>query len=126
MAGVRLGMTQAQVKAALGEPLRVVTGSSEFGPYTEFRYPHRVTVSFQGHALVTAIQTSGSFERTANGIGVGSTEAQVEANVPGARCVVELGFRHCYVGRFEPGRRVTDFVIKAGRVTRITVGFVID
>jgi hypothetical protein len=126
MAGARLGMTQTQVKGVLGEPLRVVTGSNDFGSYTQFRYPHRVTVTFQGDAAVTSVETAGRFERTAAGIGVGSTETQLKAGVAGVRCVTEFGFRHCYVGRFEPGRRVTDFVIRAGKVTRVTVGFVID
>ena len=44
----------------------------------------------------------------------------------GVRCRTESGFRHCFVGRFLPGRRVTDFRIKAGRVTSVDVGFVID
>ena len=48
------------------------------------------------------------------------------AKVRGVHCRTESGFRHCFVGRFLPGRRVTDFRIKLGRVTSVQVGFVID
>ena len=126
MAGVRLGMSQARVQAILGEPLRIVHGTNDFGAYTELRYPHRVRVTFQGDVAVTAISTTGTFERTSKGIGVGSTEAEVQAKIARVNCETYAGFRQCYVGSFTPGARVTAFDIKAGRVTRVLVGFVID
>ena len=45
-----------------------------------------------------------------------------------SRCRTEFGFRHCFVGSFMPGRRVTDFFISraTGRVTEVVVGLVID
>jgi len=126
MAGIRLGLTQARVKSVLGEPLRVVHGSNDFGPYTVFRYPYRVRVSFQGDERVTSIRTTGTHERTKRGIGVGSTEADVQANVAGVRCETIGTFRECYVGSYEPGARVTAFDVEAGLVASVTVGFVID
>jgi hypothetical protein len=126
MAGVRLGMTKTAVRGALGAPIGQLTGENEFGPYTEYRYHHRVRVFFQGNATVTAVSTTGTFERTAGGVGVGSTEAAVKEGVGGVRCMTELGFRHCLVGRLEPGRRVTDFHLRNGEVVRVVVGFVID
>ena len=60
------------------------------------------------------------------GVGVGSSEGQVPAKVAGVRCRTESGFRHCFVGRFLPGKRVTDFRIRRGRVTSVQVGFVLD
>jgi hypothetical protein len=42
--------------------------------------------------------------------------------VRGLKC--ETG--HCFLGAFLPGRRVTDFFIRNGHVSRIVVGFVID
>ncbi len=125
IAGVSLGMSQARVRAVLGPPVRVVRGSNVFGRYTEFRY-RGLSVAFQGNTAVTGIDTTRRRERTATGVGVGSTEAQVKARVRGVRCKTEFGFRHCFVGAFLPGRRVTDFVIRRGRVARVTVGFVID
>jgi hypothetical protein len=125
IAGVDLGMTKAKVRARLGAPARIRRGSNEFGRFTEFVYP-RVRVSFQGNASVTALTTTSRLERTVRGVGVGSTEARVRARVAGVRCRTEFGFRHCFVGRFLAGRRVTDFRIRRGRVTSVTVGFVID
>jgi hypothetical protein len=125
IAGVRLEMTKAQVRAALGAPLRVVHGSNEFGSFTVYRY-RGLRVTFQGNRSVTDVFTTRPGERTARGVGVGSTERQVRARVAGVRCRTESGFRHCFVGRFLPGRRVTDFRIERGRVTSVDVGFVVD
>ena len=126
MAGVSLGLTRTQVTRVAGKPSRVVHKHNEFGSLTRFVYLGSVTVDFQGDATVTAVWTTGPKERTARGIGVGSTRAQVLRLVPGARCESQAGFANCFVGSFEPGRRVTDFRLSNGRVSRVTVGFVID
>jgi methylmalonyl-CoA mutase cobalamin-binding subunit len=123
--GVRLGMTKAQVRATLGAPRSAKHGKNEFGSFTIFRY-RGLQVTFQGNRTVTNLFTTRATERTARGIGVGSTVAQVKAKVAGVRCRTESGFRHCFVGRFLPGRRITDFRIRSGRVSSVDVGFVID
>ena len=125
IAGVSLGMPQASVRATLGRPRRVQRGTNEFGRFTIFHYAG-LRVSFQGGAAVTSVDTTRRSERTARGVGVGSTEADVRRYVRGVRCRTEFGFRHCFVGAFLPGKRVTDFVIRRGRVARVTVGFVVD
>ena len=125
IAGVRLEMTKAQVRAVLGAPRRAVHGSNEFGSFTIYRY-RGLRVTFQGNRRVTDVFTTRRTERTARGVGVGSTEGQVRAKVAGVRCRTESGFRHCFVGRFLPGRRITDFHIRRGRVTSVEVGFVVD
>jgi len=125
ISGVAVGMNQVQVRAALGVP-RVTRGSNDFGPYTVFRYTGGITVTFQGNTRVSSVETTGLGDRTVRGVGVGSTEAIVRARVAGVRCVTESGFRHCHLGQFLAGRRITDFVIRSGRVTRVTVGVVID
>ena len=102
-----------------------VHGRNEFGSFTVYRY-RGLRVTFQGNRTVTAILTTSASERTAAGVGVGSTEGQVRAKVAGVRCRTEAGFRHCFVGRFLPGKRVTDFRIKRGRVTSVQVAFVLD
>ena len=125
IAGVRLGMTKAQVRATLGAPRSAAHGSNEFGSFTIFRY-RGLRVTFQGNRTVTNVFTTRAGERTARGVGVGSTVAQVRAKVAGVRCRTESGFRHCFVGQFLPGRRITDFRIRNGRVSSVDVGFVID
>lgn len=126
IAGVRLGNTVAQVHAALGRPARVANGANDFGRFRQETYRGGIVVFFQGARSVTSVVTTGLGDRTAKGIGIGSTEAAVRANVPGVRCETTLGARSCHTHSFTAGRRVTDFFIRNGRVTRVTVGFVID
>ena len=126
IAGVRLGNTQAQVRAALGKPDRAKGGTNPFGPFLEWRYKGGIRVLFQGRRNVSSVATTGLGDRTANGVGVGSRERTVRRRVPGVRCETIAGVRSCHTGEFAPGRRVTDFLIRRGRVRRVTVGFVID
>src|SRR5262245_27942292 len=110
IAGGGLGMTQAKVRSVLGTPPNVKHGSNDFGKYTIYRGA-ALEVTFQGNKTVTAISTSRTGERTAGGVGPGSTEAQLKAKLEGLTCKTESGFRHCYVGKFLAGHRVTDFTI---------------
>jgi hypothetical protein len=125
IAGLELRMTKAQVRTKLGTPTKVKTGKNEFGRFTQFVYP-RVTVLFQSGSRVTALRTFSRAERTSTGVGVGSREAEVKAKVAGVKCESVSGSRHCYVGKFLPGKRITDFFIRGGKVTSVVVGFVVD
>jgi hypothetical protein len=118
-------MTRAKVIALLGPPPKTRRGTNLFGPWTEFHYPH-VRVTFQSGPLVTGLRTTSRLEKTVRGAGPGSTEAQVRARVTGVRCRTEGAFRHCFVGRFLPGRVITDFHIRRGRVSAVVVGYVLD
>ncbi|HEY1596370.1 MAG TPA: hypothetical protein VGF74_13315 [Thermoleophilaceae bacterium] len=127
MAGVRLGMSQTQMRDVLGEPSMAKQGDNDFGPFTQFIYPHSITVTFQGNRHVTGISTRGRTEKTERGVGVGSTEAAVKAKVGHVRCETISGKPTCHVGSFAAGHRVTVFLIsKTGNVSTITVGFVLD
>lgn len=125
MAGIQLGMTKSTVLAKLGNPMHIKNSSNDFGTYTRFDYAN-LTVLFQGGLRVSALRTTSRSERTAAGIGVGSTVAAVKAKVPKVKCAKEFGFRHCYVGAFKPGRVITDFLVKNGRVWQVVIGRVLD
>ncbi len=125
IAGVKLGQTKVKVRAVAGKPVRVVSGTNELGPFTEFRY-RGFTVSFFAGDRVTAVSTRSRAQRTAGGVGVGSTEAALKAAIPTVKCTTSSGFRSCTLGAFEAGKIVTDFTIRNGKVSRVLVGFVID
>ena len=133
IAGVELNMTRPEVKAKKGQPDRIKHGTNDFGAFTEFTYRNdaggKLRVTFQGNAGATAVFTNRRRQHTAERIHVGSTETQLQDAYPGLRCRTELSsFRHCWTGRFRPGRRVTDYRIdmSTSRVKTILVGFVID
>lgn len=130
IAGVRLDMTEAQVRERLGEPSATRTVQAEIlGSYRELRYGlTRISVFDGEDRRVFAITTTSRRERTAAGIGVRSRERFVRRRVRGVRCATEFGVRACTVGRLEPGRTVTTFRIdrSTGRVTRVSLGRVID
>lgn len=128
--GARLGDGVAKVRSALGTPDKVIfTRHPIIGRIRVYKYG-LTYVRFDGtqsNAKVTSIDTTSRAEKTSKGVGVGSTRAQVAARVPGAKCVVESGFDHCYVGEFRAGRRITDFrITSTGKVGRVVVGFVLD
>lgn len=124
IAGVRLGMGKSTVLRTLGTPRKVERGENDFGRYVVFRY-RTLAVTFQSGNRVTAVTTTSRSER-AGSVGVGSSETQVISSIPAARCLTESGYHHCYVGNWKPGRIVTDFALRRGRVTRVTVGYVVD
>jgi hypothetical protein len=126
IAGARIGNTVAQVHAALGRPASVHNGSNDFGRFREEKYAGGIVVDYQGARTVSSVTTTGLGDRTAQGIGVASTEAAVRAKVPGVRCETTSGSHSCHTHTFAAGRRVTDFFIKGGKVTRVSLGVVID
>jgi hypothetical protein len=129
MKGIRLGMTVREVRDRLGAPDRISFRSDELqGRVRVYAYGlTRASFSPGDDGRVNSISTTSRHERTSRGIGVGSARSQVARKVPGVRCRLEFGTDHCYLGSFDPGRRVTDFLIGAnGRVRRVTIGFVID
>jgi hypothetical protein len=128
IANIELNMTRPEVRALKGQPVRIRHGTNDFGAYTVWKYV-RLTVTFQGNVGATAVFTTRTHQYTAARIHVGSTESALLAAYPNAHCRTEASdFRHCWTGRFLPGRRVTDYRIGllTGEVKSILVGFVID
>jgi hypothetical protein len=125
IAGANLDMTQAQIRAKLGTPDKVRHPTSPiFGQYTTWFYGATSVDMFRNQdGKVFNLSTASKRERTSTGVGIGSTAAAVKKGVKRARC----DRKHCWVGRFEGGRKVTDFQLSAkGRVTRVTIGYVLD
>jgi hypothetical protein len=125
IAGVRLGMTQAQVKRVMRAPQRVQRGRNTFGRFVVFQYSG-LRVFFQGGRTVTSISTTRRSERTARGVGVGSSEAIVKRRVAGVHCTGSAAVRLCEVGVARPGHRVTTFFLRSGRVFSVSVAVVVD
>ena len=132
IAGIELNMTRPEVKDKKGQPDRIVHGTNDFGPYTQFTYKNAVgklMATFQGNNGVTAVWTNRETQKTAEGVHVGSPESALHNAYPRLHCRTETSdFRHCWTGRFRAGHKVTDYRIAmaTGNVKSVTVGFVID
>ena len=130
LSGVKIGMVASQVRSAVGAPSsNKIVSHPLLGKTRRMRFG-LLEVTFRGTAAtapVINLTTTSRSDRTSGGVGVGSSERQLAAQLRGEHCVTELGYRHCHLGKWSPGFVVTDFSIsKAGRVTRITLGLVID
>src|SRR6201991_3573539 len=125
ISGARIGNTRAQVKTALGTPKSTSSGMNDFGPFVRYTYDGGLQVYFQGKTKVTSVVMTGQGDKTPTGVGVGSTQAQADA-VPGVKCETIAGSTSCHTGTCTAGKRITDFIISGGKVTRVTVGIVVD
>lgn len=126
--GVKIGQTQAQVRANLGSPSKTVKSKNDFGPVTTFRYTAlKMVVTFQNNSNVTDVATTGLGDRTAGGVGVGSSLAYLKAKLVGEKCESVTGsLSICHIGKLGAGSRVTTFRLKSQKVTEVSVGIVID
>jgi hypothetical protein len=112
MFGVKLGATMKQVRHELGAPTRSKRRSG--GPLWNYARL-RVEVGFD-HGVVSYLSTSSPRLRTANGVGVGSSERTVLRRVPGVVCTKSRGRRtaDCVVNRTVAGfRSRTEFVLRS-------------
>jgi hypothetical protein len=123
--GVALGMTPADVKDELGRPgSSAVSPNPGLGKVRVWRYPGLRIVfdSARAGRTVLSVTSTSRADRTAGGVGVGSTEADVRRRVADARCLTRYGYRSCTVGGARRGSVATEFSIsRAGTVTRVTL-----
>ena len=128
IAGVRLLMTEPRVRGLLGPPLRTVRRKPEIlGRSRELVY-RGLRVSFPGWygGNAIAIQAESERYRTRGGAGVGSTEVALTTALSGERCETSGEVRACRIGDELPGRTVTLFRLRDGRVSSVLIGIVID
>jgi hypothetical protein len=133
IAGLELGMTQAQVRAMLGNPTRTrhTAPSGEQPAWTYFEYA-RYYVAFacdyarcrdRTHArFLRYVTTTARSERTASGVGVGSTLTRLKAAVAKVRCyrAYDPVRTECSVGdRRVDGGPIMYFELAGGRVDSI-------
>jgi hypothetical protein len=130
MDGIKLRMTEAQVRVQLGAPTRITRWRGALGtPVTRIHYG-RLDLDIQrlgGSRVVTRVLTTRPGEETASGVGVGSTLAAVK-RLSGAYCWWEAAAHYCRIGsRAKPLSRLTMFWIGATqRVTLVSVSLVMN
>ncbi len=138
MLGIEVGMTRAQVVAAAGEP----TSSGERpDPITlthvqlYYARPAVRVIMRPGrdrNLVVSSVSTRRGRERTAKGIGVGSTEGALRRSLAGERCRTDRyggrASRQCWIGPYDPGTLTTVFAIapRTRIVITVLIGIVID
>ena len=116
MEGVRIGMSQAEVRERLGRPAR-----RELGPdFVNWRY-RRPSMHVTFKPRVITLFTRSPFVRGRRDIGVGTHERRLRRVVPELRCESAEGQRLCFVGGFDTGERSTVFVMRGGQVRSITI-----
>jgi hypothetical protein len=116
LAGVRIGMSEAQVQAKLGAPADTQLGT-DFVDWIYRRPAVRVTLKGE----VITLYTKSHAQRGPGGIGVGTTETRLKAAVRRVKCSGTGAGRMCVVGSFATGRRSTVFGMRSGRVRDVTI-----
>ena len=123
--GVKIGQTQAQVRANLGKPGSVKNGADQVSTYTIMRYPAlKMTIELRG--TVVSIRSTGLGDRTSSGVGVGSTEAALKQKVSNVSCEkVSSIKRICFTKPTNDGRSTT-FRLTSGKIVEIDVSILAD
>jgi hypothetical protein len=130
MAGIKLRMTEAQVRAELGVPARITRRRGALGSLVTRLHYRRIDLDLQslgGSPVVVRVLTTRSGEQTASGVGVGSTLAAVK-RLSGVYCWWEQAAHYCRIGnRAKPLSRLTMFWIGAKqRVTLVSISLVVN
>lgn len=115
---VRLNMSEASVRQALGRP----SSSKPWRDQQAVRlfYPRRkIEVLLDRDAdQVVGVKTTSRKEKTSSGLGVGSSLRSVRGKLRGERCGSALRVLVCSVER---DGRIMDFDLRRSRVVRVSV-----
>jgi len=116
ISGISHGDTKKQVQRKLGRPSDVERERRET---TWFYVRKQLVVTFKNRTgRVVFLNSDNPRERTASGDGIGSTEAEVVAGVPGIECDTDRGNRFCAVFGAVAS---TFFWMEAGRVSYVNM-----
>jgi hypothetical protein len=114
IAGVKIGATQKSVTKLLGTPSGTIeVADNEFK--LEWR-PLRLQVLVSG-GKVLWVRTKSAGQRTATGLGRGTSLATLRASLSGERCTADV----CFVTT-RNNKRTTTYYLKKGKVTIVEVG----
>jgi hypothetical protein len=131
--GVKIGMTQQKVLDTLGDPAKTITrlgGGGGETPITTYSYLKRgMRVRFIPNQANTANVAfavevyADRGQRTAEGIGIGSTRRAVRTKIKGAWCRrYDPSYAFCLVGSGKAHRKSTTFLLN--RKNRVKTIFI--
>lgn len=113
----KLGMSEADVKAKLGQPSKV--GPIQGPPGSVgYRYRARKLVVVVYGGQVVAIHTWSRAQRTRSGVGVGTSTSEMRSRLKGEMCYSALGRLVCSV---DGGTALLDFVARHGKVRKVSL-----
>ena len=120
IAGINLGVSKAYVLKHFGPPAK----KSTVGGQTLWSYFGRKLVVGVKNGRVTEVFTQNPSQRTASGIGVGSTIAAVKSHIRGVRCQHVSGFpgQECItMTKHGANDWTSDFHVDNGKVSSVLV-----
>jgi hypothetical protein len=121
MAGLKVGEPVKQVRAAYGKPDKIVRNADN--AYTYVYKQRRLTVAFQNDT-VEVISSKSRLDQTDNGLGRGSTLAQLRKGLFNEKCTGNAKDAYCEIFTRNL-KRHTGFAVRNGKVIRIDVGIIL-
>src|SRR4051794_33941330 len=115
---VSVGMSGAAVRGKLGPPSSSRDLLGRDATILVYRRRKLEVTLHRGQDQVVAVKTTSRAQKTASGLGVGSSERAVHTRLKGERCAAAAGYRVCSVER---AGIVMDFESRRGTVVRVGV-----
>jgi hypothetical protein len=129
IAGVRLGVSENDVVATLGQPRHTTNLGSSGNPagQPQKALDYGLTdVTITG-GVVTEVKTTSQWQKTSNNVRVGISETALRSKVAGLSCHGSGYRRFCIKGALLPGKPITTFSISAKKkVKAISLATIID